>query len=130
MQLSEVMNLTEDQERGQWLDLLNPYDGAPVGVRLLIAGPDSRTQAKARLQMADELADVADDQGQVSAEQREAARLRALARCVLNWEASEDGAAVPFTFEAGLRLIKAGRWVQEQVDEFAGSRRAHANGGW
>lgn len=130
MQLSEVMNLTEDQERGQWLDLLNPYDGTPIGVRLLIAGPDSRTQAKARLLMTDELSDLADEHGHVSAEVRETAFLRFLARCVLNWEASEGGQAVPFSFDAMLRLLKAGRWVREQADDFAGSRRAHAKGGW
>jgi hypothetical protein len=47
---------------------------------------------------------------------------------VIGWEASEDGEPVPFSFEAVLRLLKAGRWVQEQVDDFAGSRRAFAKG--
>lgn len=128
MQLSEVMNLTEDQDRGRWLDLLNPYDGKPTGIRLLIAGPDSQSQAKARLKMADELTEMADDQGFVGAENRETIRVKSLARCILQWEANEDGKAVPFSFDAALRLLKAGRWVQEQVDDFAGSRTAFAKG--
>lgn len=128
MNLSDLSGISEDQDRGRWLDLLDPYDGKPVGVRLLIAGPDSMVQARARLKLADELADMADDEGRVSAENRETARLRNLARCVIGWEAFEDGEPVPFSFEAALRLLKAGRWVQEQVDDFAGSRRAFAKG--
>ncbi|MBL4919318.1 hypothetical protein [Szabonella alba] len=128
MNLSDVSAIAEDQDRGRWLDLLDPFDGKPVGIRLLVAGPDSMVQARARLKLADELADMADDEGRVSAENRETARLRNLARCVLGWEASEDGKPVPFSFEAVLRLLKAGRWVQEQVDDFAGSRRAFAKG--
>ncbi len=128
MNLSDVANIAEDQDRGRWLDLLGPYDGKPVGIRLLIAGPDSTVQARARLKLADELADMADDEGRVSAEHRDTARLRNLARCVLAWEATEDGQPVPFSFDAVLRLLKAGRWVQEQVDDFAGSRRAFAKG--
>ena len=128
MNLSDVANIAEDQGRGRWLDLLGPYDGQPVGIRLLIAGPDSMVQARARLKLADELADMADDEGRVSAENRETCRLRNLARCILGWEASEDGQPVPFSFDAALRLLKAGRWVQEQVDDFAGRRRAFAKG--
>lgn len=128
MNLSDIANIAEDQDRGRWLDLLDPYDGKPVGIRLLIAGPDSMVQARARLKLADELAEMADDEGRVSAENRETARLRNLARCVIGWEASEDGQPVPFGFDAVLRLLKAGRWVQEQVDDFAGSRRGFASG--
>lgn len=124
MNLSEVGNIAEDQDRGRWLDLLGPYDGKPVGIRLLIVGPDSMAQARARLKLADDLSDMADDEGRVNAENRETARLRNLARCIIGWEATEDGKPVPFSFDAALRLLKAGRWVQEQVDEFAGSRRA------
>lgn len=128
MNLSEVGNIAEDQDRGRWLDLLGPYDGKPVGIRLLIVGPDSMAQARARLKLADDLSDMADDEGRVNAENRETARLRNLARCIIGWKAMEDGKPVPFSFDAALRLLKAGRWVQEQVDDFAGSRRAFARG--
>ena len=127
MNLSEIGNISEDQDRGRWLDLLDPYRGKPIGVRLLVAGPDSMVQARARLKLADELADMADDEGRVSAENRETGRLRNLARCVLSWEAFENEEPVPFSFDGILRLLKAGRWVQEQVDEFAGSRRAFSS---
>lgn len=129
MNLSDVANIAEDQDRGRWLDLVEPYEGTPVGIRLLIVGPDSTVQARARLKFADELVDMADDGGRVSAENRETARLRSLARCIIGWDATEDGKPVAFSFDAALRLLKAGRWVQEQIDDFAGSRRAFAKGG-
>lgn len=129
MNLSEVANFSEDQDRGRWLDLVDPYEGKPIGIRLLIAGPDSSVQARSRIKMMDERADMADDEGRISAENAETCRLRSLARCVLNWEAIEGGLPVPFSFDAVLRLLKAGRFVEEQVDGFAGSRRAFAKGG-
>lgn len=128
MNLSDLSTFAEDQDKGRWLDLLNPYDGKPVGVRLLIAGPDSMVQARARLKMADELTDMADDEGRVSAENKDTAILRNLARCIIGWEATEDGDPVPFSFDSVMRLLKAGRWVREEVDAFAGSRRAFAKG--
>ncbi len=128
MNLSDVSAFAEDQDRGRWLELLDPIEGKPTGIRLLIAGPDSTVQARSRLKLSDDLGDMIDDEGRVSAENRETARLRNLARCVIGWEASEDGQPVAFGFDAVLRLLKAGRWVQEQVDDFAGSRRAFAKG--
>lgn len=128
MQFSELGFISEDQDKGRWLDLREPYDGKPTGIRLLIAGPDSDTQRRARLKLADDLVDMADDDNRVSGENRELARLRNLARCVIGWEVTEDGQPVPFAFENVMRLLRAGRWVQEQVDDFAGSRRAFARG--
>lgn len=126
MQLSEIESASEDQDRGRWLDLADPWTGKLTGIRLRIAGPDSATQARAQLSLADELAAAINDDGKVPAHEREAARLRCLARCVLAWEVSEEGKPVPFTFGNVLRLLKAAKWVQAQVDAFAGDRRRFA----
>lgn len=128
MNLSEVGMIADEQDIGRWLDLMDPVEGKPVGIRLLIAGPDSKTQNRARLRHGDELVDARDDEGRISAETHENLRLRLLARCVINWEATEDGQPVPFGFEAMLRLLRAGRWVQEVVDDFAASRAPYRKG--
>lgn len=86
--------------------------------------PDSATQARARLQMSDDLVAAADDEGRVNAINREKARLNCLARCVLGWDVKEDGEAVPFTHANVLRLLRAAAWVQAQVDAFASDRAA------
>ncbi len=129
MQLNEITGNAEDQDRGAWLELADPWTGKVTGIRLLMAGPDSATQANAALRLADDLADAMDMDGRVTAENREIARMRNLARCVRAWEVSEDGKPVPFTFENTLRLLRAAKWVQIQVDAFAADRRNFATPG-
>lgn len=123
MQLNQILGNAEDQERGAWLELRHPVSGKPTGIKLLIVGPDSATQAAGRLAMADELARATDDEGRVSAEARDRVRVRALARCVKAWEILEDGEPVPFKFANVVRVIRAAAWLQAQVDAFAGDRR-------
>lgn len=128
MQLNDIIAMSEDQEKGAWFDLVDPVEGKATGIRLRIAGPDSETQRKARLKLADELVEAADLDGRVSAENREKARRDNLARCVLGWECEEDGKPVPFTTANVLRLIRAATWVEAQIDGFAADRAAHGGG--
>lgn len=124
MQLNDILADAQDQDRGRDFDLLDPVTGKATGITLRIAGPDSATQARARLQLTDDLAEAADDEGRVNAAAREKARLNCLARCVLGWDIKEDGEAVPFTHANVVRLLRAASWVQAQVDGFAGDRAA------
>lgn len=124
MQLNDILADAQDQDRGRDFDLLDPVTGKPVGITLRIAGPDSATQARARLQMVDDLAEVADADGRVSAVDREKARINTLARCVLGWDVKEDGQPVPFSQANVVRFLKAAHWVQQQVDGFASDRAA------
>ena len=68
MQLNDILSNAEDQDRGRWFDLADPVTGEPTGIRLRIAGPDSATQARARLKLADELAEL--DQAEESCVER------------------------------------------------------------
>lgn len=124
MQLNDILADAQDQDRGRDFDLLDPVTGKQTGITLRIAGPDSATQARARLQMVDDLAEMADEDGRISAAAREKARLNSLARCVLGWDVKEDGEPVPFTHANVVRLLKAAQWVQSQVDGFASDRAA------
>lgn len=122
MQLDDIRNNAIDQDRGCALELVSPFDGAPTGLRLWLAGPDSDAQRRARIALADELADMADADGRVTAEQRERARLNCLARCVIRWEVTEAGKPVPFEHRNIVALLKV-KWVEQQVDAFAADRR-------
>jgi hypothetical protein len=123
MLLSDVLNNAVDQNKGRDLNLVNPFTGEPTGMVLRIAGPDSETARRSRLALADELAELADEMGRVSAENREAARLNALARLVLGWEVEEaPGKPMPFNTR-NVRAALGVLWVQEQVDVFAATRR-------
>ena len=122
MQLNDILADAQDQDRGREFELLDPVTGKVTGIKLRIAGPDSATQARARLQMVDDLAEMADDAGRVSAASREKVRLNTLARCVLGWEITEDSQPVPFNHANVVRLLRAAVWVQAQVDGFASDR--------
>lgn len=123
IELQDIRAHAIDQERGEWFELPDPVTGKGTGIRLRIAGPDSETQRKARLALADALAQVADDEGRVTPEHRETARLESLARCVLDWELGEDGERLQCTFPAVLRFLRAATWVQVAVDNMAGLRK-------
>lgn len=121
MTLDDILANVADQDRGREYELVDPVEGEPTGIKLWIVGPDSETAHRARLALSDELSEMADHEGRVSAENREKARLTCLARHVLRWEITEDGEPVPFNTKNVLRLLKV-HWVQEQVDAFAAHR--------
>lgn len=122
MTLEAILGNLADQDRGRWLDIIDPWEGKPVGLRLLIAGPDSATQNKSRILMMDELSAAADVDGRASFEAREKARINSLARCVLAWEiAPEFGLDAKFGHAAIVKILQVA-WIQQQVDAFAGDR--------
>lgn len=127
MDLNDILANVADQDRGKEFELADPVTGKPTGIKFRVAGPDSETQNRARLALADELTEMADAQGRVTAEQREKARLNCLARCVLGWDIEEDGKPVPFTTKNLLRVLRV-HWVQAQVDAFASDRSIFRGG--
>lgn len=124
MTLEDILANVADQDRGKEFEIADPVTGQPTGIKLWIVGPDSETAHRARLALSDELAEMADHDGRVSAENREKARLNCLARHVIRWEITEAGEPVPFNHKNVLRLLKVS-WCAEQVDSFAGNRAAH-----
>ena len=122
MELNDILADAQDQDRGRDFDLLDPVSGKPTGITLRVVGPDSATQARARLQMADALAAAVDPDGMIPAADREKIRLDTLARCVVGWQITENGEPVPFNHASVVRLLKAAQWVQQQVDGFASDR--------
>lgn len=129
MDLADALANVADQDRGRWLDVIDPWEGQPTGMRFRVAGPDSDVQRRAKVAMMDELAEMAGPDGNVSFENREAARLGCLARCVLAWEIEENGTPVPLSHKAIIRVLRSVLWVQEQVDAFAGDRAAFRSEG-
>jgi len=123
--LNDITNNLADQDKGREFELADPFSGELTGIKLHIVGPDSETARRADLAFADELADMANEDGRVNAEQRRKARMNALARRVIRWEAEEDSKSVPFNTKNLLTLL-AVPWVDEQVDAFAGDRRNFA----
>lgn len=119
--LDDILANVEDQDRGAEMELRNPVTGALTGLKLTLAGPDSLTQRRSRLQMADDISDLAHADGTISAEVRERAAIASLARCVLRWQVKQGGDELPCSHANLLRVLSV-PWVREQVDAFAGDR--------
>jgi hypothetical protein len=126
MNLSDVLAVVEDQNRGAVLELLDPFHGTPTGIKLTIAGPDSLYAQRARVQMADDLAEAASAEGRVSGQDREDCVISSLTRLILAWELVDEGKPVSLSHVAAVKLIRV-PWVREQVDAFAGNRRNFAS---
>jgi hypothetical protein len=126
MDLDEITGNAIDQGKGRWCSILSPWTGEPTGIRMLIAGPDSDVQRRSEVSFYDELADATGADGKVSAEARAVARFNMLSRCVLSWEIEEGGKAVPFRHGNVVRVLRAARWIEIQVDAFAGDRSKFA----
>lgn len=126
MQFMEVLDNATDQGKGRSLSLRDPFTGELTGMVMKIVGPDSETARRARLELADDLAELAEPDGRVSADNREKARLGCLAKLVVDWHVEEDdGRAIPFNTR-NLRLLLRVQWVEQQVDAFAADRRNFA----
>jgi hypothetical protein len=121
MLMSDVLDNAVEQDKGAMLELVHPVTGAATGLKLWIAGPDSDTARRAEIALADELADMADEAGMVTGDQRAKARLNALARLVLRWEVADEEGMVIFSQKNLLQLLKV-NWVRQQVDAFGDDR--------
>lgn len=122
MDLTEIYNNLADQEKGHEFELLTPETGEPTGIKMRIAGPDSQIARRARLKLVDDLADVADDYGKITAESREKARIASLAAYVLDWNLQEEGKALPCNQQNIIHILTNILWLQVQVDSFASDR--------
>lgn len=122
MDFAEVLANNIDQDQGRVLELVHPVEGTPTGMKFWIVGPDSATAQRARIAMMDELQEAARPDGTVSAENREIARLNCLARHVRRFEVNENGQPMPFNHQMMVRILRAGTWMQTQIDAFAADR--------
>lgn len=125
MDLNDIFNNLADQEKGHEYAVLDPVTGEMTGITLRIAGPDSQIAHRARLKLVDDLAAVTDEDGNISAENREKARLSSLASLVLDWNLKEGGQALPCNTENIIRVLNAVHWLHVQVDAFASDRTAY-----
>lgn len=125
MDLTEIYNNLADQEKGHEYDVMDPVTGQTTGIKFRVAGPDSQIARRARLKLVDDLSELSDEDGNISAENREKARLSSLASLVLDWNLSEAGQAVPCNSENIIRILKSVHWLQVQVDAFAADRSAY-----
>lgn len=118
--LAHLHDLVEDQDRGAELVIKHPVTGEPMAdVVLIVAGPDSDVQRRARLKQSDALMAY---RGRPPADEFDRMEIDRLARCVVGWRVKRDGEAVRFAFTAVVQLLTDFPFIREQVEAFAKSR--------
>lgn len=117
--LAACDDLVAQQDRGAECAIVHPVTGEPMDIVLIVAGPDSDTQRRARLDTTDALQAFA---GRPPAVEQERIAVEQLAKCVVGWNVKQDGQDVPFSFTAVVRLLTKFQFIREQVDAFAASR--------
>lgn len=117
--LAHLQDIVEGQDRGAELLIKHPVTGEPTDVVLIVAGPDSDVQRRARLKMQDALYAF---RGRPPADDFDRLEIERLARCIVGWRVKRDGQDVPFAFSAAVKLLTEMRFIREQVEAFAASR--------
>ena len=117
--LAACDDLVAQQDRGAECAIVLRVTGEPMDIVLIVAGPDSDTQRRARLDTTDALQAFA---GRPPAVEQERIAVEQLAKCVAGWNVKQDGQDVPFSFTAVVRLLTKFQFIREQVDAFAASR--------
>lgn len=121
--LAHVDNLVEYQDRGADLTVTHPVTGEKMSdIVLTIAGPDSATARRARLQFSDELMAF---RNRPPADELERIEIEQLARLVIGWNVKRDGKPVDFNFTNVVRLLTSARFIREQVEAFSQNRDAY-----
>lgn len=104
------------QDRGAELTIKHPVTGEATSITLVVAGPDSETARRSRLQYDDELFAF---RSRPDAATLERMYLDRLARLVVS---GNLGDGVKFTFSNVVKFLTEHQYARDQLDAFANSR--------
>lgn len=120
MDLAHCEDMVEGQDRGADLTIVHPVTGERMpDVVLIVAGPDSAVQRRARIKFSDDLMAF---RNKPPADELDRMEIERLARCVVGWRMKQDGKEKPFSFTAVVALLNNVGFIRDQVDTFAASR--------
>jgi hypothetical protein len=113
-------------DEGAWLEAVDPVSGRPNGVRLKLAGMDSRSYRQAQREASNRRLSLMARRGakyRPRAEELEAEALSLLVAVTLDWEGiSENGQPLACTPENVREVYAKVPWLSEQADDFVGDR--------
>lgn len=119
--LSSLSDLTSLQESGAEIDITHPGTGEPLGIKMVIAGPDSKRQKAATSLIVSERAEMR--LRKITAGRLEDEGLRIAASSILSWSGvMENGKEVEYSPSAALSLLTRYPFIREQVAAYANDR--------
>ena len=119
--LAQFDTLAKSQEAGVLVDILHPETLDPLGITMVIAGPDSTRRKMATRKAIDKR--LAKRKMRMTAADLEFEGQRALAACVISWTGvMVEGKVLECTMENAVELFRRFPFIQEQVDAEANDR--------
>lgn len=112
------------QEEGIVIELKGMDGKTPLGVSVRVAGPDSDRQVKALAALTDEYLDR-QESVETTAAELDRRSLILLAKSTIEWTPVVlDGVDLPYSEENAIKLYSRFRFIREQVEKKASTRKA------
>ena len=119
--LSELGDLSSAQETGMEVIITHPGTGEPIGITMIVAGPDSKRQKAITSVIIAERTDLR--LRKISASRLEDEAIRVAAASILSWTGViEGGAEIEYSPSAALGLLTRYPFIREQISSYSGDR--------
>lgn len=119
--LSAFSDLTPLQETGTEVPITHPGTGEPLGIKMVVVGPDSKRQKAATSAIIAERAELRIRK--ISAARLEEEANRIAAASIIAWSGVvENGKEIEYSPSVALGLLVRYPFIREQISSYAGDR--------
>lgn len=119
--LNSLSDLTDLQESGSEIKIFHPATSEPIGITMLVAGPDSKRQKAATSLIVAERAELR--LRKITGARLEDEAIRIAAASIIGWTGVfENGKEVEYSPSVALGLLTRYPFMREQIAAFSGDR--------
>jgi hypothetical protein len=119
--LKSLSGLTPAQELGTEVHITHPGSGEPLGITMIVAGPDSKRQKAATSLIISERAELR--LRKITAARMEDEGIRITAASIISWSGVvEDGKEIEYSPSAALGLLTRFPFIREQITAYSSDR--------
>lgn len=129
LDLTALDDAVKRQDAGIGIDILGPDGKTPLGLTIIVAGPDSERALAAQEELADEMLGQ-ESLGRAKARETMKRGIRYLARITIGWTPAVKigGNEIAYSVENAEMLYTRFRFIREQIDRAAADRARFMNG--
>jgi hypothetical protein len=122
-----TLNSVEACDNGATYEVVHPSTGEPLGIKITLAGIDSKIYRDAQRKLTNKRLKQTFDKRVVNktptSEEFEAETVDILAKCTLNWEnVIWEGKELPCNYENAKIIYLNLLWLRDQIDAFINDR--------
>lgn len=119
--LNSLGDLTAAQEVGTEVAILHPGSGEPLGITMMVAGPDSKRQKAAQSLIIGERTEMR--MRKITAARLEDEAIRIAAASIISWNGVvEGGKEVEYSPSVALGLLTRYPFIREQITAYSSDR--------